>query len=252
MNPESVLLPHYLEQLTQGSGIALEVITARGYRSILGPEGYSELKRLGFSHAQAQNTAGLRIPIWTPDGRNGLVVYRPDSPRLDSKGRIIKYELPKGAGVHLDCPPVCRPKLADPRIPLWITEGSKKGDALASHDLCAIDLLGVWNFKGRNNFGGTTILADWDYIPLKGRHVRIVFDSDVMRKATVHQALTRLTLHLQRKGAEVTAIYLPPDGDRKIGVDDYLTNPHCAEPRGTYRGSTARATTSGAPRRIAG
>jgi hypothetical protein len=46
MEPESVMLPHHLEQLIQGSGIAAEIIAARGYRSIHGPEGYTELKRL--------------------------------------------------------------------------------------------------------------------------------------------------------------------------------------------------------------
>lgn len=33
------LLPHHLEQLTQGSGIAAEVIRVRGYCSIVPPEG---------------------------------------------------------------------------------------------------------------------------------------------------------------------------------------------------------------------
>ena len=82
--------------------------------------------------------------------------------------------------MRIDCPPLCQNKLADPSIPLWITEGVKKGDALAGHGLCAIALLGVWNFKGKNSFGGTTLLADFDYIALDNRNVRIVFDSDVM------------------------------------------------------------------------
>jgi hypothetical protein len=118
MHPESVLRPHHLDQLTQESGISAAVITARGYRSITGPEGYSELKRIGFSQAQARNTSGLLIPLWTVDGRNGLVVYRPDNPRLDRQGRIIKDEIPKGASAHLDCPPPCHPMLADPAMPL--------------------------------------------------------------------------------------------------------------------------------------
>jgi hypothetical protein len=222
MNLEAVLLPHHIDQLINGSGIAPEVITARGYRSIEGPEGYSELTRLGFSRTQARNTLGLLIPIWTPDGRNGLVVYRPDHPRLNGKGRRIKYEIPKGASVHLDCPPPCRPQLEDPHIPLWVTEGSKKGDALVSRGLCAIDLIGVWNFKGKNDFGGTTFLADWDYIGLDDRAVYIAFDNDLMLKAQVRKALERLTAHLQRRGAQVSVVYLPPEEGKKIGVDDYL------------------------------
>src|SRR6266850_1303505 len=159
------LAPHHREQLTQGSGIAPEVIADRGYRSIRSPGGYSELKPHGFTRAQA-NLPGLLLPLWTTDRKNGLMVYRPDVPRQDRNGKLIKYELPKDVGVRLDCPPRCQPELADPSIPLWITEGQKKADALASHDVCAIALLGVWNFKGKNPFGGTTLLADFDFIAL--------------------------------------------------------------------------------------
>jgi Domain of unknown function (DUF3854) len=217
----STLLPHHLEQLTQGSGIVPEVIAERRYRSIQLPGGYSELKPYGFTRPQA-NLPGLLLPVWTTDGTNGLMVYRPDAPRLGKDGKAIKYELPKGAGVRLDCPPRCRAMLADPNIPVWITEGQKKADALASHGQCAIALMGVWNFKRRNPFGGTTLLADFDYIALNGREVRIVFDNDVMTKPQVRQALDRLTEHLQRRGAHVTAVYLPQADGKKVGVDDYL------------------------------
>lgn len=103
-----------------------------------------------------------------------------------------------------------------------MTEGQKKADCLASRGLCAIDLLGVWNFKGRNQFGGVTLLADFDLIALDNREVCIVFDSDVMTKREVQQALNRITEHLQRKGALVRHVYLPPASGHKVGVDDYL------------------------------
>jgi hypothetical protein len=215
------LLPHHRDQLTKGSGIAQEVIAERGYRSILPPGGYSELKPYGFTKAQA-NLPGLLLPLWTTDGKNGPMVYRPDVARQDRNGKPIKYELPKRASVRLDCPPRCQPKLADPSIPLWITEGQKKADALATHDLCAIALLGVWNFKGKNSFSGTTVLADFDVVAWNGREVRLVFDSDVMTKPQVRLALDRLTEILQRKGAQVRVVYLPQEAGAKVGVDDYL------------------------------
>jgi hypothetical protein len=112
---------------------------------------------------------------------------------------------------------------------VWLTEGVKKADALASRNQCAVALLGVWNFKGKNDWGGVTFLADFDHIALKERDVRIVFDSDVMTKSEVHQALARLTEHLQRKGAHVKAIYLPAGPHGKIGVDDYLAAGHTLE-----------------------
>ena len=87
------------------------------------------------------------------------IVLRPDNPRFkagtakDTKPKIIKYEFPQGYPMRIDCPPICQAMMADPSIPLWVTEGIKKADALASRGLCAIDLLGVWNFKGKNQFG---------------------------------------------------------------------------------------------------
>ena len=217
------LLPHHWEHLTRGSGINAEVITERGYRSIAGSADISLLKEQGFSREQwSRQTPGLLLPLWTTDGKNGLMVYRPDTPRLSKDGKPIKYELPKGAGARLDCPPRCQPKLADPSIPLWITEGQKKADALASHGCCAIAVLGVWNFKGKNPFGASTWLADWNFIGLQNREVRLVFDSDLFSKPAVRKALNVLTEHLQRKGAQVRAVYLPQAEGKKVGVDDYL------------------------------
>ncbi|MSP11617.1 MAG: DUF3854 domain-containing protein [Chloroflexi bacterium] len=234
------LAPDHYRMLHAESGIDPAVIQERGYRTVVDGR---ELAALGLAPAQCR-VPGLLLPLYAVDGSSPLVVYRPDNPRVveEKKRRlpdgtypckVIKYEVPKQAGVRLDCPPRCRPRLADPRTPLWITEGQKKADKLASEGLCAVALLGVWNFKGQNDFGGTTFLADWDYIALQGREVRIVFDSDVMQKPSVRLALERLSEHLRRKGASVAAVYLPPGSDgRKVGVDDWLAAGHTAEALG--------------------
>lgn len=225
--------------LRESSGIADVVILARGYRTITAPQ---ELRALGFARNQCL-VPTLLLPVHTTDGGNSLYTHRPNLPRViknrrkrnpdgSFKAEVIKYELPKDAGIRLDCPPSCRPMLADPSIRLWITEGIKKADALASHQLCAIALLGVWNFKGKNEFGATVFLADWDYIALKGREICIVFDSDVMLKPEVRKALDRLIEHLRRKGAQVRAIFLPSTNGEKIGVDDYLLTHSVAELEG--------------------
>ena len=213
------LLTTHFEALRDGSGIADEVIREGGYRSVLGS---ADLKVLGFSPAQ-RRVPGLLLPICPPDGSNGLYAYRPDNPRVNRDGAARKYELPVGSSVRLDVPPRCRPGLADPTAPLWLAEGQKKADALASRGLCAAALLGVWGFLGRDGTGSVKLLADFDLIAWRGRTVKIVFDSDVMVKPGVRKALDRLTEHLQRKGATVNAVYLPngPDG-AKVGVDDYL------------------------------
>jgi hypothetical protein len=193
-------------------------VKERGYKSILKRK---ELADLGFSKAQ-QLTPGLLIPVHTPDGSIPLYQIRPDNPRKNKQGKAIKYETPSGSGIRIDVSPRCREKLKDPSTRLWITEGVKKGDALATKGECVIALLGVYGFKGQNEFGGTTVLADFDYIALEGREVNTVFDSDIMTKAQVKKALERLTEHLQRKEAKVHHIYLPLSGDNKMGVDDYL------------------------------
>lgn len=228
--PFSVEVPELLQSdfdaLAVGSGLSLDVIRERGYRSVLGR---AELANCGFKTYQ-RRYPGLLLPVCPPDGSNGLYTYRPGKPRHNPSGKPLKYEMPAGFSSRLDVPSRCRPMLADPRIPLWFTEGPKKGDALATHGFCAVDLLGVNNFKGKNDFGGVTLLADFDLIAWNGRTVNIVFDSDVMTKAPVRKALERLTEHCQRKGAIVNPVYLPnlPDGS-KCGVDDYLLTHSTAE-----------------------
>ncbi len=224
------LSPEHYAMLAVESGISDEVIRQRGYRTVTEA---AELRALGFAPAQCR-PPGLLLPLWTTDGSNSRYVYRPDNARVVEdrrsklrdgtyKQRVIKYEQPQGEGVRVDCPPGCRARLGDPATPLFITEGQKKADALAGRGACAVALLGVWNFKGQNAFGGVTFLSDFDYITLKERSVYVVFDSDVWSKDGVRQALARLTEHLKRRGAVVSVVYLPPTDDgRKQGVDDFL------------------------------
>jgi len=212
--------------LSRDSGITDEVILERGYRSIDAVSGPTELRTLTFSPKQARLGAGLLLPLHTTDGQRPITIFRPNNPELAADGRPRKYLIPPGAGVRLDCPPRCQPFLADPNIPLWVTEGQKKADALASHSAIAICLLGVWNFKGKNAPGGTTFLADWDYVALKGREVRLAFDSDVLTVPGVRKAAERLTEHLRRKDADVRMVYLPPVAGKKVGLDDYLVAGH--------------------------
>ncbi len=216
------LLPQH-RALVRASAISETVVAARGYRSVMSK---AELLDLGFSANQARSPA-LLIPIWNVHGELAFHQIRPDEPRVDSGGKTIKYETPVGSRAALDVHPLARPRLGDPTVPLWITEGIRKADAAVAADLCCIALLGVWNWRGANEVGGTTALADWESIALNGRDVLVAFDSDVMTKPAVQQALARLKAFLESRHARVSAIYLPsgPDG-AKVGLDDYFAAGH--------------------------
>ncbi|MDR4485126.1 MAG: DUF3854 domain-containing protein [Nitrospirales bacterium] len=219
--PET-LAQHHWNMLTSESGIQREVIECRGYCTVAKK---SHVKKLGFKDTQC-NVPALLIPIYNAQGNIALYQSRPDSPRI-KESKPIKYETMAGSVMALDCHPSIRHQLQNPNIPLWITEGIKKGDSLVSHGCCAIALLGVWNWRGTNENGGKTVLPDWESIALNGRLVYLAFDSDVMVKQGVYQALARLSGFLTLRGARVQYIYLPEgETGAKLGVDDYLVQGH--------------------------
>lgn len=192
----TVLLPQH-EEMLRASAITPEVIAARGYRSVTKKV---DLSGCGFGGGQIRVPA-LLIPIHGVTGNIVLYQSRPDQPRIRD-GKPVKYEFPAKCSMCLDVPPAVLPNLGNPDVPLFITEGVKKADSAVSRGLCCIALLGVWNWRGNNEFGGKTVLADWEYVALKGRKVFIVFDSDVMTNPKVYSALARLKTFLESRGAQ--------------------------------------------------
>lgn len=216
----SALHNHHRVMLEEESGIHPDLITARGYRTVTVK---ADLERLGFS-AKQRNVPALVLPIYSPTGAVTLYQARPDEPRIN-KGKPVKYETPLGSSMALDVHPSVNGKLGNPSTPLFITEGVKKGDALVSRGLCAVALIGVWNWRGTNAQGGKAVLPEWEFVALNDRRVYVVFDSDVMEKKEVHAALVRLKGMLEHRSARVLLIYLPSgDGANKQGVDDYLAS----------------------------
>jgi putative DNA primase/helicase len=128
----------------------------------------------GRSQNDLANT--LRCGGWIFEGHQGVSV-KPDSPRKNADGKVIKYESPRGAGnQQLFVPrvsvriaseianklgmvrnlnPVLAPEAEDLEfwdwflstgLPLIITEGAKKAAALVSAGYPAIALNGVWGW----------------------------------------------------------------------------------------------------------
>jgi hypothetical protein len=181
-----------------------------------------QLESLGFDPPQRRVPA-MVIPIRDVRGDIATHQIRPDEPRT-LRGKVLKYETVRGSKLALDVPPGARPSLEDAQIPLIVTEGPLKADSAVGKGLCCVALLGVWGFKQPG------VLAAWDHIPLKGREIVLVFDSDATTKRGVHQALSRLKAFLELRKAQVWVVHLPsgPDG-QKVGLDDYLAAGHSAD-----------------------
>jgi len=215
---------HY-HMLHTDSAIADAVITARGYESLAQPE---DLVDRGFSKAQAKTAPGLGIPLWDIHGQRHGWQIRPDCPRQMPDGKVNKYEMPKGDRLILDVHPSVQPLVGMPDKPLWITEGVRKGDALASLGVCTIALVGgVWGFRGTNQHGGKVILPDWEHIALNGRPVYVVFDSDLASKPNVQAALKALYRFLRERQARPGLVRWPEEFHyAKVGVDDFFAQGH--------------------------
>lgn len=210
------------------SAISEALQTERGYCSVFGPDEWQALGGALISKTFAH--IGLGIPIYRLGQPEPYAwVLRPDTPRR-IKGKVIKYEWPKGRSPCFDVLPRYGEALSNPAIPVWFTEGAKKADALASaygNAIVPININGVWGFRGTNTAGGKLVLPDVDEIAWNGRSVVLAFDSDVARNSKVAAALQRLaTLLVARGVANVQMLLLPQIGDEKVGVDDFLHAGH--------------------------
>lgn len=211
MNTPS-LLPSHEHELIVGSGIDPAIAAARGCRSVTA----EEAKAIGFASNQCRD--GLLLPEWTLAGKQLVGRLKPDAPRLNDKGKPIKYEAPTGSAPCLDIHPESRHVLRDASIPLWFTEGVKKADSAWSRGQACVSLPGVWMF-----LHGRLVAPDLDEIALDGRRVLVVFDSDVTRKPEVAEALLRFCEALRRRGASVSVAYLPEgESGAKVGLDDFF------------------------------
>jgi hypothetical protein len=219
----SVTSDHHLAVLA-ASGITAEFAMARGYETITDPK---RLAELGIVKAARDCVPGLLVPQLRADGSTWGYQYRPDNPRLRN-GKPVKYETPWQHRNGLDVPPGVAPMLADPAVPLWITEGVKKADCGAINGLCIVALSGVWNWLHTNSAGGKMAIPEWRDIALNGRRVIIAFDGDMARRESVQKAMRGLAGYLATKGARIEYLHLP-DTEQKTGLDDYLMAGHTTD-----------------------
>lgn len=220
MNWSDLDLSSEHRQMLRASGITPELAYQRGYRTITDA---NELMELGYSKAQA-NVPALFVPTLDESGNVAAHQIRPENPRILESGREIKYDTPKGQANRLDIHPSRRGDLSNPGVPLIITEGVKKGDSAIAQGYACVALAGVWSWRGQNNNGGKTAIADWHDVALNGRKVAICYDNDVMQKNEVQTAARALAKYLESKGANVSYILLPENNGEKMGLDDFLVD----------------------------
>jgi P4 family phage/plasmid primase-like protien len=216
-------MPGHLRQL-EGSVINAEVIAARGYETLYG--GDDDRARLKALHiprwAWREDLAfpGILMPMYRVTGEEIGAQWKPSIPQEAPGGKLEKYASQAGVPNRLDVPPGVADKVRDASHTLWITEGIKKGDCLASLERAVITLTGVFNWRSKM---GT--LGDWEDVPLRNRAVIICFDSDARSNRNVMLAMQRLGRWLESKGAQdVRYLIVPPKvGDVDVkGVDDFF------------------------------
>jgi hypothetical protein len=185
--------------------------------------------------------AGVIFPfIWPGEVHIREYWLRRDRPEIEYNADGLpkeqnKYLGPPGRGNLLYTLPATRVDLLDNlRVPVAITEGVKKTIALhrlswhgrsEAADLprfLPVGLGGVWSFRGtvgkaigpdgsrRDEKGWIPDLAR---LAWSGRHVYVVYDSNVQANPSVAAARRELTFELIRRGAEVLWVNLPLLGE---------------------------------------
>jgi hypothetical protein len=201
------------EAMLVASGIAPEIWEQRCYQTVYEPR---LLEQLGFSKTQSRRVPGLLVPLYNPS-REDSWQFRPDNPALNRQGKPRKYESRWGYPLVLDIHPRFHEFLDDPSVPLIVTEGVKKVDALATLGHMAVGLIGVDCWRSGKP------LDDWDGIELEGRRVILCFDSDARTNPNVLRAMRALERFLLSRGAYVECVLPPATADgSKQGIDDYL------------------------------
>lgn len=219
---------YHKKMLIEESGFSRETIEDLDWWSASKVE---VAKLLGWKRS---STGGLVIPY--PD-TDGFVRIRLDEPlKFKDKGktRVIKYMAPKNSSNHAYVPPSVRPLLANPSMPLYITEGEKKAVKATQDGFPCVGLPGVWGWRTtvtevtdgysepkkrkRKDLLPELAAANW-----VNRTVFIVFDSDANDNESVRKAGKRLAAVLRQHRANVYFIVLPEDDtDAKMGLDDFL------------------------------
>ena len=152
---------------------------------------------------------------------------KPTTPRINEKGKPIKYEAPKGVStraIFLDSPSINWPAIqADPSIAIAITEGGKKSGCLQDQaNIPAIALPGITSGIKK----GVGLIPEIEALCQPGRLFVLAFDAEPNSKPQTQQAIHREAEKLRKEMSKrgcflVIATWSPEDGK---GIDDVWAN----------------------------
>lgn len=198
---DGALAPEHIADLRK-STLTDETIAAQFIRSVP-PAMIGRL--LGFDPPGV--TSALLFPFRSPAGGfMDHVRIKLFPPLTDATGHAVKYLQPKGSRPRLYFVASCLERVLRSDEPLWITEGEKKACCVAQLGYPVVGIVGVqgWHAKG-----SCLLLPDFDAIPLRGRVIELLPDSDYQTNPDVERAIRSLGYALAARGAQPGVRLLP-------------------------------------------
>lgn len=202
--------------------------------SLLNATDVTKLKLKPLTAAQVKpldlpcDVAGFLIPYFSLDGKPTSfwrLRYLEDTRKgfdvLNGR-KALRYVQPGGGVNEVYLPPFIdwRRMAENVEIPIVITEGELKAACATKLKIPTIGLGGVYSFKSTKNV--ISLLPMLRQFQWKGRRVIICYDSDAVTNPKVVTAENQLARKLTEEGADVSIARLPPDGENKVGIDDFL------------------------------
>ena len=228
-------MKHFLSQehrqeLT-ASGLTMETIDARGYITALTQQEAREMSeateyKWKLTKNQLTVGGGLILPVYM-DGGHVHAQIKPDKAVVRPDGSEAKYLSPAGMrfdgnGQIYDLGPGDLPDPATTERVIF-GEGVKKGDALRQvfpNDL----VVALQSPTAFLNTKSKLIRAGiWTHLEkYKGAQVFLCFDSDIASNPDVWAGVDKMRLALTDNDFKVKIVLIPPQGDKKAGIDDLL------------------------------
>lgn len=199
---DGALAPEHRADLGK-SALTSETIALQKIRSI--PP--SMLDRLAGFKVPTALTSAYVIPYADPAGGwMDHVRMKIFPPITEGDGPTVKYLQPPRSGVRVFFPIRTLPAVVDSDAAVWIVEGEKKSLAVAQRGLPTIGIAGItcWNAPGSRR-----LHPDFDHVPLMGRVVELVPDSDWQTHPRVRSAVGVLATALAAAGARPRVVVLP-------------------------------------------